>query len=143
MTETKKKNGWILIVGLSILASLCIAWGGNQWQLHALNKELDGLAQEKIATLRPSGKELPVPMGRIAAEVTVAKPYVLFGSPVGKISVYVEQKSLGDSAKIVGYDFFYERQPDASWRETESGACASEQCSVDGKRVLDAFGETL
>ena len=143
MSDKKKKPGWTLAVGGAVLVCLCIAWGASQWQLHALNKELDALAQGKIAELRPSGKGLPTPMGRIAAEVTVAKPYVLFGAPVGKISVYMEHQKPDNSLQIVGYDFFYERQPDASWRETESGACASEQCSIDGKRVLDAFGETL
>jgi hypothetical protein len=143
LSEMKERRGWPLIVGVAILSSLCIAWAANQWQVHTLSGELDALAQAKIAEFRPSDKGLPTPIGRIAAEVVVSKPYVFFGLPVGKISVYVEHHVANSSPKVDGYEFYYARQPDATWTQTESGHCASEQCSIDGKRVLDAFGETL
>ncbi len=144
MTETKTSPGNALRVGLLCLATLAIAWGVNQWQLQHLQQELSDLANTKIEEFRPAvGKGLPTPVGRIGAEVVVAKPYVLFGAAIGKVSVYVEHESPEKVTAIEGYEFFYARQTDATWKQTESGRCVSEQCTVDGKRVLDAFGETL
>jgi hypothetical protein len=124
-----------------VLMTLCVVWGMTQWEVHRLEKELHSLAQSKIEELRPPGKGLKDFMGRIAAEVVVAKPYLVYGVPTGKISVYVEHPGTIGEPKIEGYEFFYERRPDASWKQTESGRCVSEQCSKDGARVLDAFDE--
>ncbi len=143
MSDTKKSSGWILRVGVVFLVALCVAWGVSAYQLTFLEDELDGLAQSKIEEFKPAKKGLETSVKRIGAEVAVARPYVLFGPAIGKISVYVEHSGSENESRIEGYEFFYTRQGAADWTQTESGRCVSDQCTIDGKRVLDAFGETL
>ena len=140
--QTKEKRALRQYFAALVLATLCAAWGFTQWEVHRLEKELRTLAQSKIEELRPAEKGMRRFMGRIAAEVVVAKPYLIYGTPNGKISVYVEHPEPDDDVTIEGYEFYYERRPDASWIQTESGRCVSEQCSKDGARVLDAFAES-
>ena len=130
-------------VGVVLLVALCLAWGVSAYQLSFLEKELDGLAHAKINEFRPTKKGLETSAQRIGAEVAVARPYILFGPAIGKISVYVEHTGSSKETRIEGYEFFYTRQGSEDWVQTESGRCVSDQCTIDGKRVLDAFGETL
>ncbi len=143
MWDVKENSGWTLRVGAVLLGTLCLAWGVSAYQLSFLEQELGGLAQAKIEEFRPTKKGLESSAQRIGAEVAVARPYILFGPAIGKISVYVEHSGSNNEPRIEGYEFFYTRQGSEDWVQTESGRCVSDQCSIDGKRVLDAFGETL
>lgn len=132
---------WARRIEFTILGLLCGVWGLNQWHIHTLHGELRNLATQKIADVRPHPSPRDPDGGRIAADVVVAKPYIVFGSPSGKISVYVEHTRRGETPIVEGYDYFFIREVDATWTETDSGACASAQCGIDGKRALDARGE--
>ncbi|MCF6285217.1 MAG: hypothetical protein L3K26_08500 [Candidatus Hydrogenedentes bacterium] len=139
MSKNNKKNGWTLRIGGPVLLVLCAAWVVNQWHLRTLQGELDALVKTKIEAYRLQGAEA----GRIGASVVIAKPYVLFGSPVGKIAIYMEQHRVPDTPPLIhGYYFFFARQPDSSWRETESAYRAPSECAEEGKLVLDALSET-
>lgn len=141
MTDKSQRLGrWIGVITMIVLAG---TWGINQWHLAGLERELNALAQGRIEEFRPTQKALTVETGRVGSEVVVSKPYILFGAPEGKISVYIEHPRADTGPIVEGFEFFYVRESDASWTQTESGRCVSEQCQVDGKRVLDAFGETL
>lgn len=143
MADENKHSGWTLRVGLVLLLTLAVSWGVSAFQLTFLEEELGELAQSKFDEFRPAEKGLELSAKRIGAEVDVARPYVLFGPAIGKISVYVEHQKDAEAPRIECYEFFYTRQGSGDWIQTESGRCASDQCTVDGKRVLDAFGETL
>lgn len=141
MAKTEQRRRWFLPAGVVALLLLCTAWGFSQWQLATFEQELENIAESKIDTLRPPAKGLWA--GRIGAQTVVSRPYLLFGPTEGKISVYIEQKNVKTGPKIQGIDFFFEREPDATWTELESARCTSRECQITGARVLDTTGKAL
>lgn len=138
MSHNAKIRPLGLPVMLAVLALLCIAWGLNTLHLHRLERELSNLANEKLAEFRKDNAALG-DISRMAADVVATKPFVFFGAPTGKISVFVEHEAPGKTSAIEGYEFFMTRTSDGVWAQTESGRCNSAQCTLDGKKLLDAL----
>lgn len=105
-----------------------------------LSGELRAVADEKLANYRA---ENPPPAGvslRLAADTVVSKPYLFWGMPAGKVSVFVEHRNMEGEERIEGYEYFLSRGEGGEWRQTESGRCTSEECTREGKALLDAIG---
>ena len=135
--QNRKRHAvWVLVLAVALAA-----WGINRWQLQSLRQELETVAEEKLEALRPPAEADAT--GRIGAKAVVARPYIFFGPAVGKVSVYLEQEGAEGETRIEGYDYFLTRNSDTTWTETESGACASGQCQIDGKKVLATTGKAL
>lgn len=140
-TPTVPRKSLTLRIGLAALLTLAAAWGLGEWQVHRYEKELQALAQSKIETFR-TPESAPYD-GRIGSETVVSLPYLVFGPPTGKISIYLQYSTEENKSRIRGFDYFLVRDADATWNELESSACTAEKCQIDGKRVLADTGEAL
>ena len=123
----------------TFLALTAFAGAGNMARNHMLERELERAGLEKLAELVESTDlervDLSYPV------VTVARPYAIFGKPVGKISIYFRDNGGEDGnappddahrhGPISGIDYFLERG-EAGWTAVESSRCASDQCAVEG-----------
>lgn len=139
MHSEQKKPSRLLAPAAGLLVVLCLAWGANQWHLHALERELQAIADEKLAEFQADAPPTDGVTSRMAAKVVVAKPYVFWGAPAGKVSVFVGHPGEAGEEHIEGFEFFFAREPNASWTQTESGRCASDECTLEGKALLDAL----
>ncbi|MBX3179993.1 MAG: hypothetical protein KF886_21790 [Candidatus Hydrogenedentes bacterium] len=133
--EQKPRNRWSTPVALTVLVLLVAAWVANALHLRRLERELALLSSAKLDEFQQPGEGGPA-IGRMAADVVASKPWVFWGTPSGKISVYVEY---ADTNTIDGFEFFFTREASGVWTQTESGRCASEECTVRGKELLDAL----
>jgi len=136
MSTTVPSRSPFLRIALGTLASLCLAGAANQVHIHRLKGELQAVADEKLAEFRAESFPENGKPARIGAGVAVAKPFVFWGVPTGKVSVFLEH---GDV--IEGFEYFFMRMAPMDWTQTESGRCSSEECTVEGKKLLDALGE--
>ena len=130
-----------LWVAVTLLAGLCAAWAVNRVHLGRLERELGDITADKLAEFG-AGDGSPPP-NRMATQVVVAKPYVFWGQPAAKLSLYVEHLNGSGETLIEGYEFFFARNADGAWTQTESGRCASEHCTLEGKKLLDSLDEAL
>lgn len=140
--ETKaKRHSSVLRIAVPALVALCLAGAANQLHIHRLQKGLQVLADEKLAEFQA---ESPPELGgtaRMGAKVVVAKPYVFWGTPAGKVSVFIERPAEDGDAHIEGFEYFFARNGAGEWTQTESGHCTSDSCTIEGKKVLDVLGK--
>jgi len=139
----RTRRPYFLPVASALLVVICLAWAANQLHLRHLTSELQSLADEKMAEFEPNGEMAFASGDRMGAKVVVAKPYVFWGAPSGKVSVFIGHNQDGGAERIDGFDFFFARDAAAAWILTESGHCASDECSVEGKAVLDALNTSF
>jgi len=125
------------IYGAALVFVLGI-YGLNMLQVHGLEKELQGIADEKMAEYTGLDPEHPDSQLQVGAVVVATRVYVLFGDTSGKISMYFRNNS-GDDTTITGLEYFYAKDESGEWSETESGTCSSEQCTEEGLRILGAL----
>lgn len=124
-------RGVLIIVGVMVVALFVI----GQWDAFRLEAELQEIAHRKAVEAESLLEETPA---RVATAVVASRDAILLGQARGKISVYVER---GESASIEGYEYFFERERNGQWRQTESGRCTSEQCSIEGRKLMQALDE--
>lgn len=127
-----------LRIGLPTLVALCALWAFGELRTRTLEDELAPIVASKVEDLQKSG-QLNL-SGTIATETVVSFPYIVFGEAQGKITVYVQYDAGGIPSRIQGFDYFLVRGADAIWNEVESGVCATDQCQIDGGRILAARG---
>lgn len=117
---------------IAIGIGLALFWAATTLQIHALENDLEAIAQEKIAEFTTGPNPLP-PGAQTVASVSATKKYLFLGQTSGKIEVFIRQA--GQDSTITGYEYRLERQ-DGKWIETDSGACAGGECQLRGQ---DAF----
>ena len=123
-----------------LLTLVVLLWGASFLQIQALEGELEEMARAKVMGLRRElGDEEAVDSTRIGSRVVASRTLLVFGRVTGKISIFIEHpvESRRDEF-IEGFEFSYERSEDG-WRQTESGRCTSELCTLEGKKVLEAL----
>lgn len=140
MDGVSKRPSFLLRLSMPLLGLLCAAWAVNQWHLHTMQAGLQVLADEKLVEFQADTPEDPAHLTRMGAAVVVAKPFVFFGDPAGKVSVYVEETAPDGESHMEGFEYFFARDDNGDWIQTESGRCASEACTTEGKKLLDALG---
>ncbi len=110
----------------------------NTVNVHSLERDLRRIADDKIAEFKAEEPENSLAQLRIGASVVATKAYVLFGDVTGKVSVYV-QRNVEDVSHTEGFEFFFVRDDAGEWTQTDSGMCASEECTQEGLRILKAL----
>ena len=140
MDQKETKPSPFLRAAGVLLLVLAVAWGLNAWHIHRLEVELMALADEKIVEFQKESSTATPESTRMAAAVVVAKPFIFWGTPAGKVSVFVGRTDTDGGEHIEGFEYFFARNGDTSWSQTESGRCTSDQCTLDGKVLLDALG---
>ena len=121
----------IVVVGLCVLAVYVV----SHWDSYRLEQELEGIAARKAQEAETYLTETP---GRVATSVVATRSAVVLGEARGKVSVYIER---GELAQIEGYEYFFAREASGEWRQTESGRCSSEQCSIEGRKLMQALDQ--
>lgn len=120
----------------SALVVAGVVFSVNAVHVRGLERELQAIADERIEEFRA---EEPPELGeslRIGASVVASKAYLVAGDVSGKVSVFLQHGHEEAPGAIEGFEFFFVRDPDGSWRQTESGRCTSEHCTQEGLRVL-------
>ncbi len=128
--RTLSKRGIALVLVLAFLACVGIA---NAAHIHWLTRDLAQAAQTAIDEERNahSGEETV----RLATELTVTKAFVVFGDPVGKLTLFVRSTPDGQEPQTFVLECFYARQA-GEWVMTDSGRCRDGACAV---RAEEAF----
>jgi len=131
-----KRN--VLLVVLLVL--VVVLWAAAMVQTHYLEKDLEELARIKVRDFKNEyGRKGAKDYIRIGSRVAASRAFLIFGKPAGKVSVFVERPVANRTENLIEtFEFFYERSQDG-WRQTESGRCTSELCTLEGKKVLDAL----
>jgi len=119
-----------------ILTVLGIVLGVNFVHVWALESELQAIADERIDEFKAEEPPETADELRIGASVVASKSYLVAGDVSGKVSVFLQHGESVEPGSIEGFEFFFVRDPDGTWRQTESGRCTSEQCTQEGLRVL-------
>lgn len=119
-----------------MLAITVVAFGVNTVAVHGLEGELQVVADEKIQSFRDDEPAEALARLKIGATVVVSKSYVLFGDPLGKVSVFLQHDDGSEDLHFEGYEFFFAREESGEWTQTESGMCTSEECTQEGLRIL-------
>ena len=127
-----------LLSGVAVIAVLAAAWGANSVQLGALEKALQADVDLKIAGFRADAAEAHEAQLEIASSTVVSKRYVFTGVVSGKAAIYVKHPEENAAHPIEGFEFFYEYDGER-WRQTESGRCTSEECTLEGLRLIKAL----
>lgn len=121
----------IVTVGLSVLALYVV----TLWDINRLEQELQGIA---VGKAQEAESYITEASGRVATAVVASRSAVVLGQARGKISVFVER---GEAAQIEGYEYFFAREASGEWRQIESGHCTSEQCSIEGRKLMQALDQ--
>lgn len=135
--DLKLMNKRVYAYGAALSLGL-VAFVWNTIQVHGLESELQGIADEKIADFTAEEPDEIRAQLQIGATVVATHAYVLFGEVSGKVSVYLQHNE-GDQSKMEGFEFFFERDESGIWTQTESGMCTSDECTKEGLRVLKAL----
>ncbi|MDK1022480.1 MAG: hypothetical protein QGD90_12695 [Candidatus Hydrogenedentes bacterium] len=123
------------------VAALSLAVGAlavNTVNVYGLERDLQRIADAKIAEFKAEEPEDSLAQLRIGASVVATKTYVLFGDVSGKVSVFL-QHNFDDESHMEGFEFFFVRDDAGEWTQTDSGMCTSEECTQEGLRVLRAL----
>lgn len=130
------KKRWVLY---AVVLSMAVgALAVNTIHVHGLERELQAIADDKIAEFMADEPEESRARLKLGASVVATKAYVVLGEASGKVSVYL-QRSIGDEKHIEGFEFFFVRDDAGEWTQTDSGMCTSEECTQEGLRVLKAL----
>jgi len=132
-------NRRILTYGAAFGLTLGVI-GFIELHVHGFERELQAIADQKIADFKSEEPPESLDELRIGASVVASKSYVLFGDLAGKVSVFLEHH-IEDEEHFEGFEFFYAHEPDTGWVQTESGVCSSEECTQEGLRVLRRLDE--
>lgn len=132
-----KRRGVFLVV---LFVFVVVLSGATMIRTHWLEKELKEVAVTKVREFRQEyDREGAKGSARIGSRVAASRSFLIFGKPAGKISVFVARPSENGKVDFVEtFEFFYERS-EKGWRQTESGRCTSELCTLEGKEVLDGL----
>lgn len=130
-----KKRAYLYVAALVLaLGALAV----NSVNVHGLERELQRIADAKIAEFETEEPEDSLAQLKLGASVVATKAYVLFGDVSGKVSVFLQRIVDGES-HIEGFEFFFARDEAGEWTQTESGMCTSEECTQEGLRILRAL----
>ena len=126
-----------LRVGIVVVIVLAAAFVANAVHLHLLERDLQVVVNNKIQEFEKDNAQFTGEF-RMASSAIVTKSLVLFGEVSGKSNIY--RQALGDDqeAKIEGYEYWYAREGE-DWVQTDSGRCTSEECTVEGLKLLRAL----
>ena len=130
-----KRRTYIYVAALALsLGALTV----NTLHVHGLERELQQIADAKIAEFKAEQPENSPAQLKLGASVVATKAYVLLGDVSGKVSVFLQRIVDGES-HVEGFEFFFARDETGEWTQTESGRCTSEQCTQEGLRILRAL----
>ena len=128
MTKRAYLYATALALSLGVLAV-------NTVQVHGLERELQTIADAKIAEFKAEEPGDSPAQLNLGASVVATKAYILFGDVSGKVSVFLQRIVDGES-HMEGFEFFFARDETGEWTQTESGMCTSEECTQEGLRIL-------
>ena len=130
-----KRRAYLYVAALALsLGALAV----NTVHVHGLERELEGIADAKIAEFKAEEPEDLLARLKIGASVVATKTYVLFGDVSGKVSVFL-QHNVDDESHLEGFEFYFTRNEAGEWTQIESGMCTSEECTQEGLRILRAL----
>lgn len=128
-----KARFWVLV---ALLVGITAVWGVAFAQNWYLEQELaviaEGLEKENETHLS-NIVHRPV---ATASVVTAAMDHVVYGQPMGKISVYMTHSNEAGQRIYQGIEYHYLKE-ESTWNVTDSGACTAEDC-LEAART--AFG---
>lgn len=115
------------MIGVLLLLGGLYLYSGVALQLSA--RELEQVSQKEINGVHSETND-------VVWEVTVSRPYVLFGRGQGKVEVFVLQKgSSGPKPEIHSVVFYYVEDGN-SWKLDGSGASGSEESQAQGLKAF-------
>ena len=151
----KRKRFRVLL--LSILLCVGTGWVAMTRDVYRLEGELSVFAQERENTYREVAQVVEGFDSTldVVSVVTVTREFGFFGSPKGKITIYLrsdepighvhpshdpesehEEEHDADARYFSGIQYFYEKV-EGEWVNTESGQCSSEECHTDGRKAFE------
>lgn len=133
----KERPNKRLIIGIVAIILLSIVWITNAVHLRVLERDLQVVVARKIAEFEKDNAEFTGEF-RMASSVVVTKAYLLFGDIAGKSNIYRQALLDTVDTRIEGFEYWYVRDGE-KWVETESARCTSEQCTVEGLKLLQAL----
>ena len=114
---------------IGVLLLLCGLYLYSEVALQLSARKLEQVAQKEINGVHSETND-------VAWEVTVSRPYVLFGRGQGKVEVFILQKgSSGPRPEIHSVSFYYLEDGD-SWKLDGSGASGSEETQAQGLKAF-------
>jgi len=128
------KKHWVVLplrtrAMIGILLLLCGLYLYSEVALQRSARNLEQVAQKEIEGVHSDTND-------VVWEVTVSRPYVLFGKAQGKVEVFVLQKeSSGPTPAIHSVSFYYLEEGDA-WKLDGSGASGSEESQAQGLKAF-------
>ena len=106
-----KKRAYLYVAALALsLGALAI----NTVHVHGLERELQGIADAKIAEFKAEEPEDLLAQLKIGASVVATKTYVLFGDVSGTVSVFLQRIVDGES-RVEGLEVCFARAEAGQW----------------------------
>jgi hypothetical protein len=109
-----------LKIMLAALAAVGVLAAASLVQNSMLESELRVYAEKHADEFRDGNSE-------VAYTVTVAREFVIFGQPMGKITAFARPKGAEGMGILQAVDYHYLKQ-DGDWINTDSGVCTHEGC---------------
>lgn len=119
----------VLLGTLAVVAVLALV---STVQSTMLRNELFVHAQELADANRGDGEES-------AFTVTVARPFVLFGEPIGKVTTFSRPVGAETNEVLMAVDYQFVKQ-DGKWINTESAMCMHDGCITGAESAFAHAG---
>jgi len=125
-----------------VLGGLVVLWGAAAFETRRLEKSLAAVAggkEREVSSMVVEG--LPDKRGyryRTISSVTALHDYVVFGPTRGKVRVFLKLYRPNGPERYLAYDYFFDRQQDGAWVQTESGVCGDPQVVSDAREAFAA-----
>lgn len=114
---------------MGILLVLCAAYIYSDVELRVSARGLEQVARKEIDMVHSETND-------VVWEVTVSRPYILFGKGQGSVEVFVlQKKSSGPTPAIHSVTFYYVEER-GSWKLDGSSVSGSEESQAQGLKAF-------
>lgn len=133
MTRLRTSRRMKVLLGLMAVSLAGLA--ADRIQAAVLARSLRVVAKQRILEQEINDPWLATTRN-ITATVTAAREYVLFGRPIGKVSLFLREKNpMSGHFQYEEVDYFYAKGA-RGWKFEESAGCADDECQRLGTRAF-------
>ena len=116
-----RRRGFRVLLA-TVLGGLIVVWAAVQWDSYRLSSSLGELRDQRVLELQRHSRNVASAKERyeVVGTSNAGREYVLFGRPIGKVTVFARANSPMGGYRYGGVEYYYVMGDNSVWKFTDS-----------------------